>query len=129
MSRFLSRRKFISGVTTVGVGYYVGLSHVYPDINGLPTSLVDEKQFEWKEWEQYFDKVAHPCLTIKEKDLNFALENTRRYDWAKDYASRVKSNAERYYHLINSEFLAKMIEETTPGDPLFTPCPSCRDQG
>jgi hypothetical protein len=128
MPSFLSRRKFIGNITTAGAGFYLGLSTVYSAIPKF-SIIDDEKLAEWPEWKKYTDKIKHPCLTIKERDLEFARENIRMYSWAKDYASRAEKNAQRYHHLIDVAFLAKMIEETTPGDPLYTPCPSCRDQG
>lgn len=128
MSQFYSRREFIGGITTAGIGCYLGLSNASAGITLTTKSDDNEKLFDWSAWEQYRDKVNHPCLSIRDTDLNFALENVRRYDWAKDHASKIENNAKRYLNLITPVFLAKMIEETTPGDPLWTPCPSCRDQ-
>lgn len=127
MASFLSRRKFIDRIAKSSAGVYLGLSPIYGAIPKFTT--VDGAIPNWPEWKNYSDKVKHPCLTIKEQDLNVARENTNLYGWAKDYASKVDRNAQHYLHLIDAIFLAKMIEETTPGDPLYTPCPSCRDQG
>jgi hypothetical protein len=128
MAKSFTRRNFISGMTTAGVGLYLGL----PTISSgrLTASLSpDDDLFNWTEWEQYRQLVKHPCLTIRESDLEFALENLRRYEWAAGYSSRVERNANRYLKMLSPAFLSLMIEETTPGDPLWTPCPSCRDQG
>ncbi len=129
MFRFLSRRKFIGGVATTGVSLYFGISPVFASRNGLTIPADSEPLLDWSAWEEFRTTVKHPCLTIKAENLNFALENIRRYGWAKDYASRVERIIKRYVHLITPVFLENMIEETTPGDPLWTPCPACRDQG
>lgn len=129
MFRFLSRRKFIGGVATTGVGLYLGISPVFAKRNGSTIQAVSEPLLDWTAWEQFRTTVKHPCLTIKAENLNYAHENIKRYGWAKDYASKTERIIKRYIHLIIPEFLENMIEETTPGDPLWTPCPACRDQG
>ncbi len=129
MLRFLSRRKFIGGVATTGVGLYFGISPVFAKRNGSTIQAVSEPLLDWTAWEQFRTTVKHPCLTIKAENLNYAHENIKRYGWAKDYASKTERIIKRYLHLITPEFLENMIEETTPGDPLWTPCPACRDQG
>lgn len=130
MSLSLSRRKFVGSIATAGMGFYLGLPEAYVTASQLYTKFPgDEILFDWSDWEQYRDKVQHPSLTIKEADLDFARENIRRYGWARDYAARVENNAIRFLYLMNPNFLAEMVvEETTPGDPLWTPCPSCREQ-
>ena len=115
----------MGGVTTASVGYSLGLGAT--GVNGLMTSD-DDDLLDWSAWEQYRHTVKHPCLTIREADLAFAQENSQRYRWARDYAASVESSARRYLHLLTPAFLENMIEDTTPGDPLWTPCPSCRDQ-
>jgi hypothetical protein len=97
--------------------------------NGLNADVYSESLLDWSDWEKYRKTVNHPCLTIKQKNLDFAHQNIRRYGWARDYVFRVESIIQKYLHLITSEFLEKMIEYTTPGDPHWTPCPACRDQG
>lgn len=124
----LSRRKFIHQIAGLGTATYLGMTpllhfrQIAPDSKGLPL-------YNWEDWKNFTKKVEHPCLTIKKQDLAYARENINRYSWAKDYATTVENEARRYHHLINPTFLVTMIEENTPGDPLFTPCPSCRDQG
>ncbi|MCX6908045.1 MAG: hypothetical protein NTY01_08385, partial [Verrucomicrobia bacterium] len=84
---------------------------------------------DWSAWEKHRDSIRHPCVTFKAADIARARENIRRYQWAKNYATGVEKSAKRYLDRLTPEFLAKMIPETTPGDPLWTPCPSCRAQG
>lgn len=88
-----------------------------------------EPLFDWSPWERYRTTVKHPAVTIKPSDIARARANIMRYGWARSYARTVEDNARRYLARITPEFLAAMIPETTPGDPLWTPCPSCRAQG
>ncbi len=129
MTRSLSRRKFIGGITAAGAGLYIGISPVSPRTNNYYTQADDEPLFNWSAWELYRNMVKHPCLTIKPENLEIAHENIKRYGWARDYATKVERIINRYLNLITPVFLQKMIEETTPGDPLCTPCPACRDKG
>ena len=123
--RFLSRRKFIGGVAATGVGFYLGIPPVFAKRNGSTIQVVNEPLLDWTAWEQFRTTVKHPCLTIKTENLNYARENIKLYGWAKDYASITEGRIKRYLHLLTPEFLEAIIEETTPGDPLWTPCPSC----
>ena len=88
-----------------------------------------EPLFDWSPWEQYRDTVKHPCVVLKPADIARARENMNRYAWARSYATGVEKNARRYLDRLTPEFIAHLIPETTPGDPLWTPCPSCRAQG
>ncbi|MCE5345328.1 MAG: heparinase II/III-family protein [Bacteroidales bacterium] len=124
----LSRRKFIGGMTTAGAGLYLGILPALKRGNGLFIPQCSEPLLDWSDWEKYRSTVQHPCLTIKTENLDFAHENIKLYGWARDYASNVERIINRHLHLITPAFLEKMIEETTPGDPLWTPCPACRDQ-
>jgi hypothetical protein len=129
MPQSKSRREFIGKLSAAGFAYYFGLpQHISPDISELVAAEEEEKLFDWSEWEKYRGKVSHPCLTIRKSDLEFARENIRRYGWARDYASRSENKARHYLDLATPDSLLNMIEEATPGDPLWTPCPSCRDQ-
>ena len=128
MSRSFSRRRFIGGMSTAGIACCLGLPDVFAGSTRFPSFTQDEKLFDWSEWEKFRDNVQHPCLTIKSKDLAFARENIRRYEWARKYLRSVEDKAERYLNQLTDEFIVSMIEETTPGDPLWTPCPACRDQ-
>ena len=88
-----------------------------------------EPLFDWSLWEKYRDTIKHPCVILKPVDIARARENMNRYGWARSYAAGVEKNAQRYLGRLTPEFVAHMIPETTPGDPLWTPCPSCRAQG
>jgi hypothetical protein len=83
----------------------------------------------WADWEKYRDQVRHPSLTIKSDDLRRAKENVARHPWAKAYADKLDASAKRQVKRLTPAFLEQMIPATTPGDRIFTPCPSCRDQG
>jgi hypothetical protein len=128
MSGYYSRRNFISKVSMAGTGLYLGLADYFPD-TGSYFSFASEVLFDWSDWERYRHLIKHPCLTVRESDLAVARENTRKYGWAGDYCARVESKAGRYLDMMTPSFLERMIGETTPGDPLWTPCPACRDQG
>jgi len=80
-------------------------------------------------WDRYGGTVEHPCVTFKLADIARAKANIQRYAWAKKYAAGVEQNAKRHLDRLTPEFLVNMIPETTPGDPLWTPCPACREQG
>jgi len=100
----------------------------------LPTSAAepagtDDPLLNWSLWEQYRAAVTHPAASYKPADVQRAQTNIARYAWAKSYAAGVEKSARRYLDRITPEFLATMIPETTPGDALWTPCPSCRAQG
>lgn len=84
---------------------------------------------DWSAWERYRDTVKHPSAVLKPADIERAKTNIQRYAWAKNYAAGVERSARRYLDRLTPEFLANMIPETTPGDPLWTPCPACRAQG
>lgn len=91
---------------------------------GSPDPLLD-----WSAWERYGNTVKHPCATLKPADVERAKANIQQYAWAKKYAAGVEQDAKRHLDRLTPEFLANMIPQTTPGDPLWTPCPSCRAQG
>jgi hypothetical protein len=91
---------------------------------GAPDTLLD-----WTAWEQCGVTVKHPSVTIKPADIERAKANIRQHAWAKRYVADVEEKAKRHLDRLKPEFLASMIPETTPGDPLWTPCPSCRAQG
>lgn len=93
------------------------------------TGGASDPLLDWSAWEKYRDAVRHPCVTFKPADIERAKKNIARYAWAKSYAAGVEKAAKRYLARLTPEFLAAMIPETTPGDSLWTPCPSCRAQG
>ncbi|MBI5766983.1 MAG: heparinase II/III family protein [Verrucomicrobia bacterium] len=88
-----------------------------------------EPLHDWSEWEKYRATVQHPSGATKPADVVRARANLARYPWAKSYATSVERAAQRALPRITPEFLATMVPDTTPGDPKFTPCPACRDQG
>ena len=53
----------------------------------------DEPLLDWSPWRQYRQVVKHPASVIKPADLERALENQRRYEWARRYAARVQRSA------------------------------------
>lgn len=123
------RRKFLKQSSWVGMGIYLATSPVFAHNHKPGVSQATEPLLDWTDWEKYRTKVKHPCLVIKPENMDIAQENLRRYGWARDYAERIEKMIQRHFQLITPEFLENMIEETTPGDPLWTPCPACRDQG
>ncbi len=116
----------MGSIAAAGAGLYLSPLFSGKSING---TSVEEPLFDWSLWQNYRETISHPCLTLKPENISFAHENIRRYGWAEEYAARKESYIRRYFHLLSKEFLEEMIEETTPGDPLWTPCPSCRDKG
>ncbi len=73
--------------------------------------------------------VVHPCLTIKPADIARAKENIRRYPWAKTEADALIHLANADVAKFSPEYVAHMLEATTPISYEFTPCPACRDLG
>ena len=82
---------------------------------------------DWSDWEKYRKEVVHPAATIKAGDLARARENVRRYHWAKTYAERLAKSADDILERLTPEYVAQMIEPTTPG--CTGPCPACRAKG
>lgn len=124
----LDRRQFIAHVSKTTIGLWA--------VGNLPTagtaysySTDTDALLDWSLWERYRDQVQHPVLAIKKVDIAKARENIKRYPWARNYAVNIEKYAQLFLHLVKPEALAGLIEETTPGDPLWTPCPACRDQG
>jgi len=89
-----------------------------------PDALLD-----WSDWEKYRATVQHPSGAFKPADVVRARENLARYPWARAYAAGLERTARAAIDRLTPAYLAAMIPETTPGDPKFTPCPACRDQG
>lgn len=79
------------------------------------------------DWEAHRFTVSHPTTSIKAGDLARARENLARHKWAQDYAAGQKANAEKILPLLTPEYLARMVERTTPGGT--GPCPACRAKG
>ncbi|GAB2992360.1 hypothetical protein GCM10027284_06450 [Cyclobacterium sediminis] len=129
VNKTANRRDFIKQSTLLGLGMYLSpftlsstphKSFDYPDT---------EQLLDWSDWEKYRHSVSHPCLTIKENNLAAAKENIKDQEWAKVHFGRIHGIIKSHIDKITPEFLNSMVEETTPGDPLWTPCPSCRDKG
>ena len=88
-----------------------------------------EVLFDWSDVEKFRDGVVHPSGAYKPTDVARARENLTRYAWAKTYLAGLERNVRATVGKLTPEYLRMMIPETTPGDPKFTPCPACRDQG
>ncbi|SHF16127.1 Heparinase II/III-like protein [Fodinibius roseus] len=123
------RREFITRVAKSTAGLAVGGPWLFAKGDRSTDEVYTEPLFDWSPWERYRDSMPHPGLTIKERDLQYARENIQRYDWARNYASNIERTVRFYLKHIDTDFLDNLIEETTPGYTLWTPCPSCRDQG
>ncbi len=108
--------------TAAMAGLWIGIAS--DACGGSPDPLLD-----WSAWQRYGNTVKHPCTTLKPADVDRAKANIRQYAWAKKYAEGIERDARRHLDRISPDFLANMIPRTTPGDPLWTPCPSCRAQG
>ena len=89
----------------------------------------DEPIADFSPSSRYRATVAHPALTVKSADVARARENLRLHDWAKAFAQRVRRTADRHAARFTPEFVAQMLEPTTPLSTLFTPCPACRAAG
>jgi hypothetical protein len=116
-----SRLSCLAGSAAIA-GLWLGLA--WDAYGGAPDPLLD-----WSAWERHGATIKHPCATFKPADIERAQANIARYTWAKKYAAGVEQAAQRHRDRLTPEFLANMIPETTPGDPLWTPCPACRAQG
>jgi hypothetical protein len=82
---------------------------------------------DWSDWQTYRDRVQHPAAAIKAADLARAKQNIERYAWAKKYLVGLRKNADGVLPQITADYLARMIERTTPG--CVGPCPACRAKG
>lgn len=82
---------------------------------------------DWSEWQTYRSRVKHPCAAIKAPDLARARQNIQRYGWAQRYLRGLRKNADGILGQLNADYLAQMIERTTPG--CIGPCPACRAKG
>jgi hypothetical protein len=89
----------------------------------------DPPLLAWSPSSAYRETVTHPCLTTKPADLARARENMRLHQWARQYADDVARAADEHVERFTAEFIARMLEATTPLSTIFTPCPACRDQG
>ncbi|WP_414660333.1 heparinase II/III domain-containing protein [Horticoccus sp. 23ND18S-11] len=88
-----------------------------------------EPLFDWSDSDKYRSSVTHPSGAFKPADVTRARENLKRYAWARTYAEGLERTAKNALGKLSPAYLEVMIPTTTPGDPKFTPCPACRDQG
>jgi hypothetical protein len=91
----------------------------------MPPAATDPK--DWSDWEIYRNQVEHPATTIKAADLERALGNIRRHDWAQRYVDGLQESADAIITQVSGDYLQRMIEATTPG--CVGPCPACRARG
>lgn len=96
--------------------------------SAAPTPAPDPL-LDYTDWQTYRHTVQHPSGAFKPADVTRARANLARYPWAQAYAASLERSARAALPRITPAYLAAMIPETTPGDPKFTPCPACRDQG
>src|SRR5690554_4416814 len=125
------RRKFLSQIAWGTSSFLLApasLPTLFEDAR-LTADLDTEPLFDWSLWEKYRTSVVHPCLTFKPNNVELARENSQRFGWAENYVNNIEQAALHYIHLADESTLESLIEETTPGDPLWTPCPACRDLG
>lgn len=79
----VSRRQFL-GVAAV-------TTFILPSTLGLKDKVnVNEPLFDWKLWEKFRDQVAHPALTIREEDIENALTNKAKFEWAAHYVNNIE---------------------------------------
>ncbi|MEY4940345.1 MAG: hypothetical protein RIQ93_2080, partial [Verrucomicrobiota bacterium] len=78
-------------------------------------------------WETHRETVEHPAAAIKAVDVARAKQNIALYPSARDYLTSVQANADETLAKLSPEYLATMIEQTTPG--CVGPCPGCRAKG
>jgi len=94
-----------------------------------PGAEPDDPLFDWSSWPQHRASVRHPSGAIQTADLARARANLERYAWARTHLSGLERTARAALPRLTPDYLQQMIPDTTPGDPKFTPCPACRDQG
>ncbi len=124
----LNRRTFIDQTVKAGVACSIGLPWFSIDRNRC-IDPINDPLLDWSFWEKYRTEIRHPALTLKPQDLDRARANIQNFEWARNYAGNIKRQADSFIGLIHGHGLEKLIETTTPGDPLWTPCPSCREKG
>lgn len=125
----ITRRDFVSDVVVKSTGILIG-NKLLP-LAELAQSQVSKSEplFDRALWERYRHTVRHPSLVIKNRHRNIALNNIRLHEWARNYVANLENSARHHLIYTEDKQLQALIQETTPGDPLWTPCPACRDQG
>lgn len=86
-----------------------------------------EGRIDYPLWEKFRADVRHPASAIKAVDLDRAKRNTARYPWAREYVAGLRTAADASLARVTPDYLARMIEITTPG--CVGPCPACRAKG
>ena len=112
-------------MTRVAASLPILLSTILWVVSAVPAQ--DKAPTDWSDWERYREAVTHPCAAIKPADLERAQRNAERYDWARDYVTKLADSAEAILGRITPEYLELIIPRTTPG--CVGPCPACRAQG
>jgi hypothetical protein len=121
---FNVRGRGIPAVRLVAVSLAALVLCVRAAAEEAPDPLLD-----WTPWETYRDTVRHPCVLWKPADLARARANAERHDWARTRIASQEGSARALLERVRPEQLLRMIPRETPGDRLFTPCPSCRALG
>ncbi len=98
-------------------------------ITQAASDITSHSLLNWSDWETYRSTVSHPALGTKPADIERARKNIRRHEWARTHAAKVEANVLKYADKLTSEFLVRMVPDTTPLSALFTPCPACREKG
>ncbi|MBN8215675.1 MAG: heparinase II/III family protein [Spirochaetes bacterium] len=88
----------------------------------------DDPLFDWTPWEKYRKTVALPAAILSREDVARARSNIVLAPWAARYRDVAEASAQGDMERLTPAVLAAMIPEETPGDPMYTPCPACRDQ-
>ena len=96
-------------------------------LSGTAVMAQNKGPTDWSDWQTYRARVQHPAGAIKATDLARARQNTERYAWAKKYLAALRKSADTILPKITTDYLAQMIERTTPGG--MGPCPACRAKG
>lgn len=124
----LTRRNFVSEMVQKSTGILIGGELLSSFPSGKEDFTVTEPLFDLTLWKKYRQQVQHPSLVLKSRNLEIAKENIQTHQWARNFVRNLEATARRYLVYTHDDHLQKLIGETTPGDPLWTPCPACRDQ-
>ncbi len=68
--------------------------------------------------------VAHPCLRIRDKNLEIARANITKYDWARKFYDHMVALADHYADR-SAAWIETMVPELTPLHVYGTFCPVC----
>ena len=78
---------------------------------------------DWSEWQRYRQSVVHPAGPIKKVDIERARRNVATHAWARTWVEGQRRSADRFLAKLTPEYLATMIEVTSPG--CAGACPAC----